>query len=132
MFSFWYRYIPANMFMIASEDFETLYDTCIKPTLSSFMGYIFEEMCKRYMQQQNRCGNAPFKIQKLGRWWGNSLVRRREMGLNIMNKLADQSQIFCQFSEKYYILFSKSGFKTELKEAEQRGGCRLISLEYMY
>lgn len=158
MFSFWYRYIPTNMFMIASEDFEALYDDCIKPTLSSFMGYIFEEMCKQYMQQQNRQGNLPFKIQKLGRWWGNSPIHQREMeldilgtndaekkaifgeckfrteavGLEILDKLVDQAQIFRQYPQKYYILFSKAGFKLDVKNEEQKGACRLISLEDMY
>lgn len=158
MFSFWYRYIPANMFMIASEDFEALYDDCIKPTLSSFMGYIFEEMCKQYMQQQNRLGNLPFKIQKMGRWWGNSSVHKREMeldifgindtekkaifgeckfrtepiGQEILDKLVDQAQIFRQYPTKYYILFSKAGFKENVRAAELEVSCKLISLEDMY
>lgn len=68
MFRFWYRYIPNNAFMITSGDAEAVYDSRVKTTLNDFMGLIYEEMCKQYLQKKNRQNQLPFKIQKLGRW----------------------------------------------------------------
>ena len=158
MFRFWYRYIPNNAFMITSGDAEAVYDSRVKNTLNDFMGLIYEEMCKQYLQKQNRQNQLPFKIQKLGRWWGNNHVHRREMeidviGINednhsalfgeckfrnepvdkeILEKLEEYSMIFTKYTEKHYILFSKSGFCENLCRMANDKKCLLVTLDDMY
>lgn len=158
MFRFWYRYIPNNAFLIASGDAEAIYDTQIKPTINDFMGLIFEEMCKQYLQKQNHNNALPFKIQKMGRWWGNDSVRRREIeidiiGINddqrcslfgeckfrnemtekaVLDELVENSMTFTKYPEKYYMLFSKSGFSKSLDQSADERKCALVTLADMY
>lgn len=158
MFRFWYRYIPNNAFMIASGDAEAVYDNQIKNTFHDFMGLIYEEMCKQYLQRQNRQNLLPFKIQKLGRWWGNNPIHRCEMemdiiGINednhsalygeckfrnepvdkeVLEKLVEYSMIFTKYTEKYYVLFSKTGFDEKLCQLAKNKGCLLVTLDDMY
>lgn len=71
MFSFWYRYIPSNLMLVLGGDSEIAYDEFVKPNINNFMGYVFEEMCKQYLQKINREGLWQIRFSKLGRWWGN-------------------------------------------------------------
>lgn len=158
MFRFWYRFIPNHAFMISSGDAEAIYDGCVKPVLHDFMGAIYEEMCRQYLQKLNRCNLLPFKLQKLGRWWGNNPIRRCEMELDIvginedmrsslygeckfrnepmekeiMDELLERSMIFTKYPVKHYALFSKAGFRENLREAAQEKGILLVTLAEMY
>lgn len=158
MFCFWYRYIPNHLFMIETGDAETVYDSRIKPTLSNFMGFIFEDMCKQYLYKQNLQNLLPFKLHQLGRWWGNHSVLHREIeidivGINdeqkkvlfgeckfrnelleksVMDDLIEHSTIFSRYSDKYYVLFSKSGFCENVKKTASNTNCILVTLEDMF
>lgn len=159
MFCFWYRYIPDNMFMIESGDYEALYDTVIGPTLSDFMGHIYEEMCRQYVGHLNLKNELPFKIQRLGRWWGNDPNRRCEaeidlvginenekklllgeckfrntpVGTDVWTSLREKAAIFRQYQNPYFMLFSKSGFRDDLINAPtQEHDLMTVTLGDMY
>lgn len=158
MFRFWYRFIPNNAFMITSGDAEAVYDERVKPAINDFMGSIYEEMCKQYLQRQNRQNLLPFKLQNLGRWWGNNPLRRCEMeidiiGINdddgsslygeckfrnepvekeVLDELLERSMVFTKYPVKYYILFSKSGFKENLRQAAEHKKVMLVTLSDLY
>lgn len=158
MFFFWYRYIPNNMLLITTGDFENLYDNQIKPTLNDYMGRIFEEMSMQYIKEQNRNDAMPFKIQSLGRWWGNNPIKKCETKIDILgvnderlfavfgeckfrnekvsaetlNALIEKSQIFSRYITRQYILFSKEGFQNELQELQSSHNIELVSLRDMF
>lgn len=158
MFCFWYRYVINNSFLISSGDYEALYDSYIKPTLNDFMGRIFEDMCKQYMKYLNNADNLPIKLQSIGRWWGSDPQSRKEVeidilgidkiqlsaifgeckfrkeltGLTVLNSLIDKSQLLTKYRDKYYCIFSLSGFKEEIVEKASDPKCFLFSLEDMY
>lgn len=158
MFCFWYRYIPSHLFMIETGDAEVVYDNRIKSTISNFMGSIFEDMCKQYLYKQNLQNRLPFKLYQLGRWWGNNSVLHREMeidivGINddqkkalfgeckfrnellekkVMEDLIEHSTVFSRYTDKYYILFSKSGFCEKVQETASEYNCILVTLEDMF
>ena len=158
MFCFWYRYIPNHLFMIETGDAEAVYDNRIKSTISNFMGSIFEEMCKQYLYKQNLQNRLPFKLYQLGRWWGNNSVLHREMeidivGINddqkkalfgeckfrnellekkVIEDLIEHSTVFSRYTDKYYILFSKSGFCEKVWEKASEYNCILVTLEDMF
>jgi len=82
----------------------------------------------------------PFPFLKIGRWWGNNpkekseeeidLIafnknqayfveckwRNQKTGISELNDLKRKSELFNQFTDKYYVLYSKSGFDKELME----------------
>ncbi|MCG8500230.1 MAG: DUF234 domain-containing protein [Firmicutes bacterium] len=98
----------------------------------------------------------PFVFGRIGRWWGNHPAKKRQeeidilavdnenaifgeckwrnelVGVDIYNELLEKSKILKQYTNKYYFLFSKSGFTTELKEKAKELNVELVDLERIY
>lgn len=53
--------------------------------------------------------------------------------MDVFCNLVRKSELFPQFTEKYYYLFSKNGFTSELMDyAEKNETCFLISFQDMF
>lgn len=65
MFRFWYRFVPSNMSIIQYGMTDLAYRN-ITENLSTFMGPIFEEICKQYLWRINRKGKATVTFTELG------------------------------------------------------------------
>ena len=48
MFKFWYEFIPKATSVIEIGQGEIYYQKAVKPILHSFMGTVFEDMCRYY------------------------------------------------------------------------------------
>ncbi len=129
-----YSFIPNNLTAIVSGLSNYVYENNIYPQLSHFMGYVFEKICMQYMIRQNTMMKLPFIFNHIGRWWGNNPVHKRQeeidliafkenkvifcecrwnnepVGEDVIDSLIKKSNIFT-YMEKYYYIFSKSGFK---------------------
>ena len=151
MFQFWYRFVPANLSLIAQGAGDKAYDR-IKDQIPSYMGFVFEEMCKQYLWQENLKGNAPVDFTNLGRWWGNDPVEKKEVEIDIIADNEENEAIFAEckwrnedvgesvlkelqhrstlfhYRKNVLILFSKSGFTKGCKElAEKMKDVYLVS-----
>lgn len=70
MFKFWYRYIPKAISSIEVGNGDMYYQRIVKPTIHSYMGPIFENMCQYYVLKKiNK--NIDMFITESGYWWGN-------------------------------------------------------------
>jgi len=160
MFVFWYRYVLGNDFAIQSQDAQSLYENEIEPDLNRFMGRIFETMCIEYLSLLNSAKDSPlpFKIRQIGRWWGTNPATKTEEEIDIIGINEKNSEaVFCEckfrnelvdnavlntlinkaqrwnYTQKYYILFSRSGFSKELQvSAQKTDNIKLVSLKDMY
>ena len=155
MFLFWYRFVRPNLSGIMRGIGETIYEVSVKPQISHFMGYIFEEICKQYLYFPQIYMTLPFPTGEFGRWWGNNPKKKRqeeidlmaENGLeaifgeckwrnepadvDILETLQERSGLF-HYQKQSYMIFSKSGFTEKLKLREQEEeNVRLISFEDM-
>ncbi len=141
MFRFWYRFIPNNMSTIATGLAEVLYDKKIAPQLPHYMGQVYENICIQFLLRENGKQSLPFVFGRIGRWWGTNPIEKKQeeidimaiaeenalfgeckwknenMGINVLELLIKKSKLFNQYKNKYYFLFSKSGFTQELKHA---------------
>lgn len=70
MFKFWYRYIPKAISSIEVGNGDMYYQRIVKPTIHSYMGPIFENMCQYYVLK-NINKNIDMFITESGYWWGN-------------------------------------------------------------
>ncbi len=70
MFKFWYEFIPKATSVIEMGQGELYYQKVVKPALHSFMGTIFEEMCRYYTLKQGIMGEYGCFITSVGTWWG--------------------------------------------------------------
>lgn len=155
MFRFWYRFVPTNMSIIQNGMIEVAYKN-ITGHLSSYMGAVFEEICKQYLWRLNRDGMAAVTFMELGRWWGSDPEMKSEAEIDIVAVGDKNNAIFCEckwtnedvdltvlealvrrsrllpFEKKYFYLFAKNGFTSGCREkAEELGNVRLVKFEEM-
>ncbi|MCL1982518.1 MAG: ATP-binding protein [Clostridiales bacterium] len=139
MFRFWYRFVPQYISQIQSHAGKKVYDS-VAPHISTYMGEVFEDICKQYLWRENLAERLPFYFRDAGRWWGTNPRKKQEeeidiiaiddsqaifceckwrneaVGRTVLDGLIEKSQMF-NYRVKYYILFSKSGFTDECKAA---------------
>ena len=151
MFRFWYRFVPGNASLIARGAADLVYKR-IAPNLSDYMGRVFEEICKQYLWKLLLSGKSPVEFSSLGRWWGNNPIRKCQAEIDIMGEQDKKTALFAEckwsnektgpdvlktlierselfpYKNKYYFLFSRSGFTKDCAEkAKEAGNVSLIS-----
>ena len=159
LFKFWYRFIANNKVLIEFNDNkEQVYNELIKPNLNDYIGHIFEDICKDYILLHINTDKIPFILNQIGRWWGtNSITKTEEeidivsftndnkkaffveckwknekVGINVLKDLIRKSELLPQFENKFYGIFSKSGFTKELKEYAEKNNIYLYDLDDLY
>lgn len=155
MFRFWYRFIPDNLATINRGLTDVVYKK-IAPQITSFMGGVFEEICKQYLWELNRQGKAAITFTDLGRWWGNDPKNKCEAEIDIIGTADDKTALFCEckwtnenvdtgvldtlversklfsFTNVYLYLFAKTGFsKGCIDKARGRGNVELVTFDEM-
>ena len=157
MFRFWYRFIPENMALINKDRGDIVYER-ISEQIPSFMGGVFEEICKQYLWYGNIENQLEIEMNftDLGRWWGNDPIRKSEteidilayindttaifgeckwtnenVGVSVLDDLIDQSKLF-RYKENYYYLFAKYGFTEScISKANSMGNVVLLAFADM-
>jgi hypothetical protein len=140
-FKFWLTYVYPNMEQI-EENPEQLLES-VKRDYSGYMGPIFEKICEKFLRKK-------FKYDKLGRWWykdkeidivaldkkrilfGECKWSKNPIGIKTLIDLEEKAKNVREKGKKEerYILFSKSGFKKNLKELDRKD-LILVDLEKM-
>ena len=152
MFRFWYRFVAPNTSGIVWGQGKRIYQTLVKPQLNHYMGLVFEEICKQYLYQPEVIAQSPFFYQKLGRWWGNNPIEKRQeeidilafddthillgeckwteapVGITVLNQLYQRGTMFSQ-PQKYYYLFTKGGVSSEVLNAENNNTFTIVTFD---
>ena len=156
-FLFWYHFIFANKsyyeLLGENEAAQEIYDN-----LSVYMGHVFEKICTQYLIRLAKQRKLPFVPHTMGRWWGNNPKTRKEDDIDILaldksgqsaifceckyrNKLFDMDEykdflnataIFTKPNNRFYYLFSKSGFTKAVKTSAQHDGVKLVGLDDLF
>lgn len=125
----------------------------VEPYLNEYLGPVFEEVCRETMWRGNRSGRWPFVFDKMGRWWGNDILLRREAEIDIVatdgrmalvgecrwrnepvgradvEALLDKGRLL-HFEEYYYVFFAKRGFRAGAKEVAAHSDGRLTLVSF--
>ena len=154
MFRFWYRFVPENTSLISRGAIDLAYSR-IAPELSSYMGGVFEDICRQYLWKLLLEGKCAVDFVDLGRWWGtNPKTRSQEeidiMGTNkdialfaeckwtnekvnlgVLDTLVRRSKLF-HYKKEHFYLFAKSGYtKGCIDKAAKMGNVTLVTYEEM-
>lgn len=155
LFRFWYRFVPENLSLIQNNMIDIAYNS-ISDGMATYMGAVFEEICKQYLWELNRKGKAAIRFTSLGRWWGNDTRQRVQTEIDIMGEadkntalfgeckwtnekvdvgvldlLVDRSKLF-HYKTVHYYLFAKSGFtKGCIEKADELGNVTLVEYAEM-
>ncbi len=154
MFRFWYRFVPENTSIISRGAADLAYRR-IAPELSSYMGGVFEEICRQYLWKMLLENKCPVNFSDLGRWWGtNPKTRAQEeidimgadkdaalfaackwtnekVALSFLEALVDRSSLLA-YKQKHFYLFAKTGFTAGcMDKAAEMGNVTLVLYEDM-
>ncbi|MDB2135893.1 ATP-binding protein [Enterocloster clostridioformis] len=154
MFHFWYRFVPENTSIISRGAVDLAYSR-IAPELSSYMGSVFEDICKQYLWKLLLEGKCAVNFTDLGRWWGaNPKTKSQEeidiMGtdkdtalfaeckwtnekvdLGVLETLVERSTLF-NYKRTHFYLFAKAGFtKGCIDRANEMGNVTLVTYKDM-
>ena len=91
MFKFWYEFIPKATSVIEMGQGEIYYQKVVKNVLHSFMGSVFEEMCRYYTLMKGITGEYGCFITSVGTWWGveniadkNGTIRAQSADIDVV------------------------------------------------
>ena len=154
MFRFWYRFVPVNTSIISRGAAELAYRR-IAPELSSYMGGVFEGICRQYLWKLLLEGKSAVNFSELGRWWGtNSKTRSQEeidimgadkdsalfaeckwtnekVALSVLETLVERGSLF-SYKKTHFYLFAKTGFTNGcIDKAAALGNVTLVAYEDM-
>ncbi len=156
-FLFWYHFVFANTsyYELLGED-EAAQE--IYKNLPEYMGHVFEKICTQYLIRLAKKRELPFIPHTMGRWWGSNPMTRKEADIDILaldargqsaifceckyrNKLFDMGEyndffnstaIFTKPVNRFYYLFSKSGFTEEVKAQAKKHGVKLVEMDDLF
>ena len=74
MFKFWYAFIPAATSLIEIGRGGEYYDTVVKPQIHTYMGRVFEDMCRHFILKKGSAGSFGSFITDTGSWWGTEIL----------------------------------------------------------
>ncbi len=143
-FEFWFRYVFRNKKLIEEGESKDVINI-IKECFVEFMSKNYEDVSREWVKR-----NIGTNFQYIGRWWdknyeidliginnetkeiifGECKWSNKKVGINILAELEDKSQKVdwnVQRREEYFILFSRSGFTSNmLKLAKEKGNVFLV------
>ncbi len=153
MFRFWYRFVPENASIISRGAADLAYKR-IESELSTYMGSVFEDICRQYLWKLLIDGKCPVEFNDIGRWWGSNPKTKiqeeidimgankdsalfaeckwtnEKVDLGVLEKLVERSNLFNGYKNKHFYLFAKNGFtKGCIDKAKEIGNVTLVSYD---
>lgn len=150
LFRFWYRFVPENLSLLQNDMVDVAWNK-ISEGIKTYMGAVFEEICKQYLWEINRSGKSAIPFTSLGRWWGTDPKRKSQTEIDIMGEADKDTALFAEckwtnekidvgildllversklfgYKKAHYYLFSKSGFtKGCIDKASELGNVTLV------
>ena len=143
---FWFRFVLPNRSLIESGNADLVYRQMIAPHLSQYMGGIFEDVCRQYVERywEEKLEVAPrrvgvhwesdLEIDVLtenidgSHWFGECKWWNARVGENVLNRLIENAgRVRDQWKQHpRYVLFSANGFTEALQQRSEKAGVSLI------
>ena len=152
LFRFHYQFVRPNISMINFGKGDAILNMSVMPAITRYMGSEWEQISIAYMYSSFSPERDPFLYNDLSRWWGGNTKTKKQceidmlstsgykalfgeckwnderVGNSILDTLIKRCEQF-DYKEKYFYLFSKSGFTDELIErAQVEGNIKLVEL----
>ena len=105
-FRFWFNFVSSNLSDLETGDAEGVFDYAVQPELNNFASPVFETACREFLREKNRKAELPFRISKLGRWWGklNKTVRLDNGKSRLTSVDSEIDIVAVDAKSKFYIL----------------------------
>jgi len=155
LFKFWFTFIGKNVNFIQTGRTKMV-EQLIERQLTTFLGFVFEEICREWLLDEAEEGNLNTFITEIGSWWGgNPATRQQEevdiiattthadeliigeckwwsklVGTSVVSSLIERSTLFHHANKQLY-LFVKTGFDEKALVLAKDKGVKLITFEEM-
>ncbi len=136
-FRFWFGAVYPYLEYIEQSNTDFVLNKAVN-FMNKIVPFTYEYVCREFLVELNQKNNLPFIFFRVGRWWHNEneidIValneetkeilfceckwQEKKAGLKILNELKEKAKLVQwhnQERKEYFALFSKSGFKDELK-----------------
>ena len=152
LFNFWYRFVPGNLSFIRIGMAPRIWRD-IAREIPTYMNKVFDDISRQWLTAQNDAGNLQINAVESGYWWGIDPVSKEHINIPIIAYSDDTNAIFADsvwseepvdadaleslinrsrlfyFRNKYYYLFSCSGFTSECARLAEKQSTNLIMIE---
>ena len=149
---FWFRFVQPNRSLIESGNVDLVYQQMISPNLSQYMGGIFEEVCRQYVERywEEKLKVAPIRVGAHwesdleidvltenvdeSHWFGECKWWNAPVGENVLNRLIENAvRVRDQWKQNpRYVLFSANGFTDALQQRAAKEGVYLIEANDLF
>ena len=105
-FRFWFNFVFPNLSDLETDDAGGVLNYAVLPELNNFASPIFETVCREFIRNKNRNNEWPFRLSKLGRWWGkiNQTVSTDEGKSKLISIDSEIDIVAADAKSKYFIL----------------------------
>lgn len=133
-FRFYYAFVYPYISELMEGNIDIILEDVIMERLPMFTSIEFEKVAISYIRELARNKESPIRPVRIGRWWnkdkeidivaydvngsfmfGECKWRNEKVNMKVLDQLKHKAQFIEKaVGERYYILFSKSGFTKEL------------------
>ena len=114
-FRFWYTFGFANFSQLEDGDVDGVYEYVVEPALHEFSSFIFEDVCKEFVKEQQKRNVLPFRYSKMGRWFGKTTIRDEHAATGLRTAETEIDLLAIDREEKNYLVgeckFKKQPFR---------------------
>lgn len=148
LFRFWHSFVPRYEQAIDLGQEERVASRIVQRDLSTYVGHMFEEVCRQWVARQVRLGVIDMLPTRIGSWWGTDPVAREQVdvdvvmqgsdgellcgeckwtndqvGADVVDTLVQRSRLVMDDPARVDLyVFSKSGFAPSAERAAQAAG----------
>jgi AAA+ ATPase superfamily predicted ATPase len=117
---YYYRYIYRYLSQRSIMDPEVFYDRFISDDFEAkYVPHIFEDVCRQYLILQNRAGKLPVIFEKIGKYWYDDPVHKKNGEFDIVT---EDSEGYIPYEVKFRKdPLSSSMIETEVKQVKESG-----------
>ncbi|MCP4151552.1 MAG: ATP-binding protein, partial [bacterium] len=136
---FWFKFIYPFRSYLEMDDSDFVMKKIEKNFIDNHAAFVFERVCLRKMWVLNKSKELPFRFDRVGRWWdknteidivgvneetreiilGECKYTEAQIDVNLFFRLQEKGKAVSwnrDQRKEYYILFSKTGYTTQLTE----------------
>ena len=114
-FRFGYTFGFANFSQLEDGDVDGVYEYVVEPALHEFSSFIFEDVCKEFVKEQQKRNALPFRYSKMGRWFGKTTIRDEHAATGLRTAETEIDLLAIDREEKNYLVgeckFKKQPFR---------------------
>jgi len=156
LFRFWFTFIVKNVNFIQTGRTKMV-EQLMAERLATFLGPIFEEICREWLLDEAEDGSLGTFITEIGSWWGgNPKTKQQEeidivatttdadellmgeckwqkktIGFEVLKTLTEREELFPHANKRLFI-FARVGFSEKVIEFAGEKGVKLVTFEDMY